>query len=284
MDIGSSAGFMVENLVPPSQVISDFIGGQEAVLRHSSAKDMLVNMREPNWKELRHAYGSAEDLPDLLDDLDPDPEAPVWNGLWSRVCHQYSTFTASPHVLPFLLSAAQGWTPESRVMPLALAGGIVAAPETNMKGFRAVVRQLSLLARDTLDHATLSRNDRVYVVQSVMAFEGDRVWGRALERLNDGEFSAMCPTCRKGLYVVVGDEAFCFVEDWVHSGEAPRSRIAPKMPAKLAGTGRALHTLCTASGNSELGGWICQLFGTSTCPNCSRTFDIANAIATFETR
>ena len=113
--------------------------------------------REPYWKNLRHAYGSAEDLPDLLAHLDPDPKSPVWNELWGRVCHQYSTLSPSPHVLPFLFSAAQAWVPESRVMPLALAGGIVAAPETNVKGFRAVIQQLGSLARDTLDRANLSR-------------------------------------------------------------------------------------------------------------------------------
>jgi hypothetical protein len=239
-------------------------------------------MREPNWKELHHAYGSAEDIPDLLDDLDPDPEAPVWNDLWSRVCHQYSTFTASPHVLPFLLSAAQGWAPESRVMPLALAGGIVAAPETNLKGFGRVVQQLRLLARDTLDRANLRRIDRVHVVQSLMAFDGDRVWGRALERLNDGEFAARCPACHKELYVVFGEEAFCCVEDWVRSAEAPRSKITPNTPEKLGGTGRALHTLCTASGDLELGEWICQVFGTTSCPSCMQTVDVASAIAAFE--
>ena len=84
--------------------------------------------------------------------------------------------------------------------------------------------------------------------------------------------------------MVVGDEAFCCVEDWVRSGEARRSHIAPNVPERLAGTGRALHTLCIASGDLELGKWICQVFGTSTCPNCTQPFDIANAIATFEAR
>jgi hypothetical protein len=164
-------------------------------------------------------------------------------------------------------------------MPLALAGGIVAARETNLEGFGPVVQQLSLLARDTLDRANLSRNDRVYVVQSMMAFDGDHVWGHALERLNDGEFAAACPACHKDIYVVVGDEAFCCVEDWVRSTEARRSKIVPNSPERLTGTGRALHALCTASGDVELGEWISQAFGTTTCPNCMQSLDVASAIA-----
>jgi hypothetical protein len=73
-------------------------------------------------------------------------------------------------------------------MPLALAGGIVAARETDLEGFGLVVQQLSLLARDTLDSAHLSRSERVYVVQSIMALDGDHVWGNALVRIpRDGD-------------------------------------------------------------------------------------------------
>src|SRR5262245_60984941 len=96
---------------------------------------LIVDMATPNWKDLRDAYGSAEDLPELLSELEPDPKSPVWNELWGRVCHQDSTFSASPHVLPFLLKAASVWEPESRAMPLALAGCIVAAPETVSDGY-----------------------------------------------------------------------------------------------------------------------------------------------------
>jgi len=237
---------------------------------------------QPDWKKLRHAYGSAEDLPELLEELDPDPESFVWNELWGRVCHQYSTFSASPYVLPYLLAAARGWEPEARVMPLTLAGGIVAAPETNLEGFTGVVEELGLLTRSTLDNANLGSQERVYVVQAMMAFAGDRVWGHALDRLNDGRFLAACPTCRTQLYVVIGDDAFCYVEDRVRRGEERRSVVTPVAPETLDGTGLALYTLCRASADPAVGTSICQLFGRATCPNCSQGFDVSEAVAAFE--
>jgi len=41
----------------------------------------------PSWKELKHANGSAEDLPAILSELKPDQETPAWAALWDRVCH-----------------------------------------------------------------------------------------------------------------------------------------------------------------------------------------------------
>ena len=90
----------------------------------------------PNWQGLHHACGSAEDLPEILAELDPDPTAAVWDELWERVCHQYTTYSASIHVLPYLLRAASDWAPCSRAMPLALAGFIVSATETSVVGMK----------------------------------------------------------------------------------------------------------------------------------------------------
>ena len=240
-------------------------------------------MPVPNWKDLRDAYGSAEELPDLLAELEPDPQSPVWGELWGRVCHQYSTFSASPHVLPFLLAAASGWEPTSRAMPLALAGSIVSAPETNLEGYGPSVEQLRILALETLESRDLSRSDRIYVMQSAMAFEGDRVWGHALERLNDGEFSGECPNCGSDVYVVIGQYgSFCSIDDWVRNPKSPRTEIAARTPDELTGVGRMLYARCVDSGDSQLGEWICQLFGTGECLKCGQSLDLAEVVAAFE--
>src|SRR5690242_17129987 len=211
-------------------------------------------MTSPNWKELNDAYGSAEDLPELLAELEPDPNSPVWGELCSRACHQYSTYSASPHVLPYLLEAAASWTTIARPMPLALAGSIVAAPETVLDGHWTTMDELRLLALDTLQSKDLDRPDRVYVVQSVLAFERDRVWGHLLDRFSDGEFPAGCPECRTYLYVVVGDLGFwCAQQDWEKAGV--RSEIQPITVDQLPVDGRRIYDLCL--GDPVLAGWVC---------------------------
>ena len=138
------------------------------------------------WRSLEHAYGSAEDLGQLLARLSRDANAEVWGELWSRVCHQGTVYSASFPVLPYLLDAAAKWAPAERLMPLALAAAIVASDD--VKGNRAklmaelseTVRRLEDLTRETLEAAGLSRLDRIYLLEAKLAFSGDRVSGRLL--------------------------------------------------------------------------------------------------------
>ncbi|MHA6758137.1 hypothetical protein [Streptacidiphilus sp. PAMC 29251] len=82
-----------------------------------------------DWSQLRHAYGTAEDIPDLLDRVDPDPQAREWGDLWSRLCHQGTVYSASYAALPALTQMARQWSPAERHMPLLLAGAIVASSD-----------------------------------------------------------------------------------------------------------------------------------------------------------
>lgn len=233
-----------------------------------------------DWKNLRHAYGPAEDLPKILKDLSPDREAPVWSELWGRVCHQGTTYSSSPAVLPFLLKTASAWAPSERAMALSLAGAIVIAGETELADYRSTVEALRRLALDTLQAPDLSRGDRVYVMQAVLAMEGNRLWGRKLDGLNHGEFSGLCQGCGADLYIAVGEfGCFCAAEEWVGKPDARRVPVLPKEAAKLEGAGKWLREVCAESGDSELEEWIRCLFGDSKCPACDSPLDVASAIA-----
>lgn len=241
---------------------------------------LLKCTQMPNWKELSHAYGSAEDLPGIISALNPDPKAPAWDDLWSRVCHQGTTYSASPAVLPFLLRVASGWDAAARAMPLFLAGSIVSAPQTTLSGYEPTVEALRVLALDTVRNHELSRNDRIYVMQSVLAFQGDRLWGCVLDRLSDGEFLALCPACRKDLYVVVGQYGFFVAAgEWIRNSEISRTEIRPLEAENLTGVGNWLYSICDQSADSELAGWIRYLFGVSKCPECRQPFGVVEAIA-----
>jgi len=61
------------------------------------------------WEELEHAYGSAEDIPQLLS-LIGDPDAQhdkAWFDLWGRLCHQGTVYSASGPAVPFLVRLAR---------------------------------------------------------------------------------------------------------------------------------------------------------------------------------
>jgi hypothetical protein len=207
-------------------------------------------------------------------------KAPAWNELWSRVCHQGTTYSASLAVLPCLLDVASTWHAPGRVMPLALAGAIVSAPESSDKlpSYEPSIQALHLLALETLPAPELSRFDRIYAMQAALALGGDYFWGRALDYLESGEFPGSCPSCGTEIYIVVGKYGFfCTAQEWVRNPQAHKIKIEPQVE-KLAETGKWLHEAAMAAGDEGLAEWIGYLFGTTVCPNCRKFFQLPAAI------
>ena len=73
----------------------------------------MLSLQSSKWSELRHAYGNASDIPELLRRLRELPtsegEAEPWFTLWSALAHQGDVYSASfaavPHVIAALATA-----------------------------------------------------------------------------------------------------------------------------------------------------------------------------------
>ncbi len=70
----------------------------------------MISLTSPKWRDLEHAYGSAEDVPELLKRLEsftPDEgyQSEPFFSLWSALCHQGEVYSASfaavPHIVEF---------------------------------------------------------------------------------------------------------------------------------------------------------------------------------------
>ena len=67
----------------------------------------MLDLSSPAWRELAHAYGSAEDIPRLLDALATLEGArereELWFGLWATLCPEgrvhSAAYAAAPHIL-----------------------------------------------------------------------------------------------------------------------------------------------------------------------------------------
>lgn len=79
----------------------------------------MLELDDPRWAELRHAYGSASDTPNLLLRLDNTSismgkEEP-WFTLWSSLAHQGDVYSASfaavPHIVRVLARAPTASAP-----------------------------------------------------------------------------------------------------------------------------------------------------------------------------
>ncbi|MGV1825523.1 hypothetical protein [Agrobacterium vitis] len=81
------------------------------MLLAAKGKWKMLPLNDPRWKELRHAYGDATDLPQLLQALDSSTETmtdktELWFSLWSRLCHQGDVYTASYVAVPHIIRIA----------------------------------------------------------------------------------------------------------------------------------------------------------------------------------
>src|SRR4051812_18724264 len=72
------------------------------------AMDML-SLASPRWSQLKHAYGSAADIPPLLRALESlpasDGEKEPWFTLWSALAHQGDVYPASFAAVPHVVRA-----------------------------------------------------------------------------------------------------------------------------------------------------------------------------------
>lgn len=88
-----------------------------------------LELDDPGWANLSHAYGSAHDLPELLRRLPTAPpmrpdDDDVWYCAWSALCHQFSVYTASYASVPHLIDMAGRASGPRRLDFLSLVGAV----------------------------------------------------------------------------------------------------------------------------------------------------------------
>jgi len=73
----------------------------------------MLPLDDPRWASLSHCYGSAADIPGLLQQLANDTgprkggyESEPWFSLWSSLCHQGDVFEASYAAVPHIVDIA----------------------------------------------------------------------------------------------------------------------------------------------------------------------------------
>lgn len=69
----------------------------------------MLSLQSGRWSELRHAYGNAADIPELLSGLrqlpKSDGEAEPWFTLWGALAHQGDVYSASFAAVPHVINA-----------------------------------------------------------------------------------------------------------------------------------------------------------------------------------
>ena len=86
---------------------------------------MLEGLDRVDWKALRHAYGSADDVPELIRALlseDPAERKAAIHELFGNIYHQGTVYEASAYAVPFLMELlASQSTPDRESVACLLA-------------------------------------------------------------------------------------------------------------------------------------------------------------------
>jgi hypothetical protein len=87
--------------------------------------DVLCGLDAVEWGELAHAFGAAENVPELLRELiaeDADARWAAYDELTNTIWHQGTVYSVSAHVVPFLIAMlCSPETPDRRLPAVLLA-------------------------------------------------------------------------------------------------------------------------------------------------------------------
>ncbi|ONI70645.1 hypothetical protein ALI144C_49425 [Actinosynnema sp. ALI-1.44] len=233
-----------------------------------------------NWGQLTHAYGTAEDIPTRLDQVAAEPSAD-WNDLWSALCHQGTVYPASFAALHRLADIAASGDTKQRAQALALAGAIVGSddrPSSIGDVHAAYAEDIAALLRLANEHlrTVTAKDEYLYLVQSILAFEGHDVGSDPLGGLANEEYEVECPECTAMSFVVIGDDGyFATIDDYAIEDDTERTDLVPVDPAGLSGLRRRLYDDAMAHGRPDVAIALSYLFGQATCVECGTSFSVA---------
>ncbi|MEV6486430.1 hypothetical protein [Streptomyces sp. NPDC051576] len=238
-----------------------------------------------NWSGLTHAYGSAENIPDLFARLGGTEDDAVWQELWGSLCHQGSVYDASWAAMPVLVDIALGRAPGGPVHAVTMAGLIATDPdEDSRERYADEISQLLDVARRLRADPTQDAHTFVYLQMAVLAFEDGGIWAEALEGVNSEEYDLACPECEESMFVAFGSYGvFTSAGDYVTgTGREPdtegRTELIPAAPEGLHGIGARLHGEAVESGRTEVATALTYVFGKATCPSCEAVFTVSEEV------
>ncbi len=71
---------------------------------------VITDIRRFDWASVKHAYGPASDIPDLLErlaSLSNKERDDAWWSLYGNLWHQHTVYEATAHAVPFLVRFLQ---------------------------------------------------------------------------------------------------------------------------------------------------------------------------------
>lgn len=159
----------------------------------------MISLDSPKWHDLKHAYGSAADVPDLLRRLYADAtDKDALDEAWSSLCHQGTIYSASIAAVPHLVSLSTNLTFRDRLGPLILVGSIAESlgkPSEILESdedFEAYRTEAVELLAESIKYGGLMDYELRHSLSALVALLGDSKLASLLSNVDCG---VECPKC-----------------------------------------------------------------------------------------
>jgi len=144
----------------------------------------MLSLADSRWSELRHAYGSASDIPALLEQLVGLPSSEgnqePWFSLWSALAHQEDVYSASfaavPHVIEALSVSAWSIVRLRALLPKQLTG--LEAPSSDSRDFLSPFPAENRLAEQTPRRSSFGNREAGHSAGEASGSDHADVFGR----------------------------------------------------------------------------------------------------------
>jgi hypothetical protein len=256
----------------------------------------VIDLSDVRWSRLRHAFGPADDIPDLLvqlAEMKPLPtnakEEPLAS-LWESICHQACPDNAAYAAVPHLVQIAADNAPRQRAAVLHLVGSITAfaeygalCPDYLKLSFEYALMRCFFIATETLESLGPKADDSRMVLSllaDVAAVGGLPRLGRALQILEMGEIEVECVGCGGRQWLGMGDNGLEIDPlEWIKRPPTAKTETSPFALPTLADIGERpsaslLSGVASALDLPGLSRCIADLAGSIKCPDCKSSIQL----------
>lgn len=259
-----------------------------------------------DWSKL-DAFGSAEDVPILLEQLRLTQSEKVLEELRELLLHQGSVSSAGLATIPLLVQIVQQWEPKDREDILLLAVDIITGgdidsirrpqvtpitPEQiaqwqsdNNKfhtfyydRYQDEIAALLILAEETLASKSWNERDFTYLLGAIVGLKGNLGWRQKINYLLWG-FDEGCKNCDLTIDTYISEDV-SFVTAKMKDGKSIKKPIEPVDRSELTDIPLWIYEMAEQHNQPIVAKWITCWLGHSNCPQCGDRFKISELYET----
>ena len=268
----------------------------------------MLALDDKRWSLLSHAYGSADDVPEMILELQNNF---VCDDLfYGYLCHQYSTYSATFAAVPYIVEVAfqDNSTLKIQAEIINFCGLVhlsriydnrykidstdeILIDELNEMfetDYLSAIKKITPLAETILSEKDFGEEDKKYLFFSLLAFHGQEEIRRVLFRfIESEEFVFNCENCNNEIYLLSEDDKLvAYKEDTVFNKKAERFELSPiefdwkNWNGEYSDEQKAKWMMFLAEKYSiePLKYQIPYLFSDMNCPHCKQLVNILSSL------